>query len=267
LASIKAIKEVCGCSVNDVALTLVTATIQRYALLHHDRIKGRLLRIMVPVNLRENGNWGELGNQISIIPVTIPLDINNPRKLLAAVHERMEFLKRAHVAELFGLAGGLLGVLPSALAALAGPIAMQLPITPFNLVCTNVPGPQVPLYLMGHRMLNWHPYVPIGGDMAVNTAVLSYNGVVYFGFTGDAKAAPDLVRLEEFMKVSLRELRKAAGIRTHVKKRVSPKVRTKAEPASVSVAAAPMDVLFPPLPSMGSEDVLAGKDVLAAEVA
>lgn len=267
LAEIKAIKEVCGCSVNDVALTLVTATIQRYVLLHRDRIKGRLLRIMVPVNLRENGNWGELGNQVSIIPVTVPLDIPNPRKLLAAVHERMEFLKRAHVAELFSLAGGVLGVLPSALAALAGPIAMQLPITPFNLVCTNVPGPQVPLYLMGHKMLNWHPYVPIGGDMAVNTAVLSYNGVVYFGFTGDASAAPDLVCLEQFMKMSMRELQKASGVRPQGEQRVRPKVRRTAKPAIGPIETTRVHVPLPPASSPEPEGGTGGEELLAVEVA
>lgn len=235
LAEVKAIKEICACSVNDVALTLVTSTIQRYVLLHGDSIKGRLLRIMVPVNIRENGNSDELGNQISIIPVTVPLDIRNPRKLLGAIHERTDFLKRAHVAEMFSVAGGLLGIMPPPLPAFAGPIASQLPITPFNLVCTNVPGPPVPLYLMGHKMLNWHPYVPIGGDMALNIAVLSYNGTIYFGFTGDANAAPDIARLEQFMKSSMRELRRAAGI--HIRKKaVRAKARTPVVQKTLTVA-------------------------------
>jgi diacylglycerol O-acyltransferase len=235
LADIKTIKNKCECSVNDVVLALVTATMRRYAELHKDRVAGRLLRIMVPVNLRGNGRTGELGNRISLIPVTIPLDIRSPRELLAAVHERTEFLKSAHVAELVSLAGGLLSILPSPLQALAGPVASQLPITPFNLVCTNVPGPQFPLYLMGHKMLSWYPYVPIGGDMAVNCAVLSYNGIVYFGFTGDVHAAPDLVRLEKFLKLSADELREAAGIRPPRKKRVRPKVKAAPKPTVVPI--------------------------------
>jgi hypothetical protein len=92
-----------------------------------------------------------------------------------------------------------------------------LPLTPFNLVCTNVPGPQFPLYLLGHKMLSWYPYVPIGGDMALNCAVLSYNGVTYFGFSGDSHAAPDLKRLEGFLQVSLAEILKAAGCRRPAK--------------------------------------------------
>jgi diacylglycerol O-acyltransferase len=213
LEEVKAVRETCGASVNDVILALVTATIRRYQELHGDRVKGRLLRMMVPVSLRGSDSSGELGNRISLVPVTIPLDIRNPLKLLAAVHKRTEFLKRSHAAELVSLAGGLIGMFPTAMQALAGPVLSQLPITPFNLVCTNVPGPQYPLYLLGHKMLRWYPYVPVGGEMTVNCAILSYDGTVYFGFSGDVHAAPDLRRLEAFLKTSFEELREASGIK------------------------------------------------------
>jgi diacylglycerol O-acyltransferase len=198
--------------VNDVILALVTATIRRYQERHGERVKGRLLRMMVPVNLRGGDSPGELGNRISLVPVTIPLDIRSPLKLLAAVHQRTEFLKRSHAAELVSLAGGLIGMMPTAMQAVAGKVLSQLPITPFNLVCTNVPGPQYPLYLLGHKMLRWYPYVPVGGEMTVNCAILSYDGTVYFGFSGDVHAAPDLRRLEAFLETSFEELREAAGV-------------------------------------------------------
>jgi diacylglycerol O-acyltransferase len=207
LTQVKAIRYEYGTSVNDVILAIVTATVRRYCELHGDPVKGKLLRIMVPVNLRPEGTSQEWGNRISLVPATIPLDIRDPRKLLAAVHKRTEFLKRMHAAELVSLAGGLIGMFPLSLQGLAGPIASQLPVTPFNLVCTNIPGPQVPLYLLGHKMLDWYPYVPVGGEMAVNCAILSYNGMVYFGFSGDVKAAPDLRRLEKLLKTSFTELR------------------------------------------------------------
>lgn len=219
LAEVKAIKLKAGTSVNDVILALVTATIRRYCQLHGDHIKGKLLRIMVPVNLRGNTTTSELGNRISLVPVTVPLDIGQPGKLLAAIHRRTEFLKRMHAAELVSLAGGLIGMFPASLQGMAGPIASQLPITPFNLVCTNVPGPQVPLYLLGHKMLHCYPYVPVGGEMAVNCAILSYNGTVYFGFSGDTHAAPDLRRLEKLLQESFVELRAALGIPSARKKR------------------------------------------------
>lgn len=210
LAQVKSIRHECGTSVNDVILAIVTATIRRYCEMHGDKVRGKLLRIMVPVNLRGNDSPPEWGNRISLVPATIPLDIRDPKKLLAAVHKRTEFLKRMHAAELVSLAGGLIGMFPISLQSFAGPIASQLPITPFNLVCTNVPGPQFPLYLLGHKMLDWYPYVPVGGEMAVNCAILSYNGTVYFGFSGDVHAAPDLRRLEKLLKASFAELREAA---------------------------------------------------------
>ena len=244
LAEIKAIKSTCGTSVNDVILALVTATIRRYVELHGDPVKGRMFRMMVPVNLRGNENPGELGNRISLVPVTIPLDIRNPRKLLAAVHRRTEFLKRAHAAELVSLTGGLLGMFPTSAQSLAGHVISRLPFTPFNLVCTNVPGPQYPLYLLGHEMLHCYPYVPVGGEMALNCAILTYNGTAYFGFSGDVHAVPDLRRLETLLQSSFEELREAAGVTPPRKKeekkqekRVRAKAKAKPKLASIPVPA------------------------------
>jgi diacylglycerol O-acyltransferase len=265
LPEVKTIKATFGTSVNDVILALVTAAFRRYLEAHGDAVKGRLLRMMVPVNVRGNESPGEMGNSISLVPVTVPLDVRDPKKLLAAVHRRTEFLKKAHAAELVGLTGGLIGLFPNGLQALAGPILSQLPITPFNMVCTNVPGPQFPLYLLGHKMLRWYPYVPVGGEMAVNCAILSYDGTMYFGFSGDVHAAPDLLRLEEFLKISFAELREAAGIKPPRKqssastrppspgKKAGTKKRAKsksalARPGNASVPG-PFTAPFPPVES------------------
>jgi diacylglycerol O-acyltransferase len=225
LADIKAIRHKCGTSVNDVILAIMTATIRRYCELHGDRVKGKLLRMMIPVNLRGSSSPSELGNRISLVPVTIPLDIRQPLKLLAAAHKRAEFLKRVHAAELVSLAGGLIGMFPTTAQGLVGPLVSRLPVTPFNLVCTNVPGPQLPLYLLGHKMLHCYPYVPVGGEMAVNCAILTYDGTAYFGFSGDAKAAPDLARFEKLLVDSFTELRDAAGVKPPPKKQVRSKRR------------------------------------------
>src|SRR5579885_627959 len=239
LGQVKAIRRKCGTSVNDVILALVTATVRQYCEAHGDAVRGRRFRMMVPVNLRGVESPSALGNRISLVPVTIPLSIRDPKKLLAAVHKRTEFLKSVHAAELVSLAGGLIGMLPTSVQGLAGPFASQLPVTPFNLVCTNVPGPQFPLYLLGHKMLDWYPYVPVGGEMAVNCAILSYNGSIYFGFSGDVHAAPDLQRLERLLQSSFRELqtavkgRKAAAppkSRRKTKRKIS-SVRGKSKPS------------------------------------
>src|SRR5579864_4825323 len=252
LAEVKAIRHKSGTSINDVILTLVTTTIRRYCELHGDRVRGKLLRIMVPVNLRGDGNGSDWGNRISLVPVTIPLNIRKARKLLAAVHQRTEFLKRMHAAELVSLAGGLIGMFPTTVQGMAGPMVSQLPITPFNLVCTNVPGPQFTLYLLGHKMLHCYPYVPVGGELAVNCAILSYNGTVYFGFSGDVHAAPDLRRLEKLLTTSFTELRAAVGIRPVEKKKVRRNRKVKAvafaPPKNVPVATATPDTFSPTEP-------------------
>ena len=176
-------------------------------------LDGRSLRVVIPVNVRGNGDATELGNQISFVPVPLPLDLRDPLKLLAVVTERVEFLKRARAAEFVGLFGGLLATLPNAFWKNVGPVVSQLPLSLCNTICTNVPGPQVPLYLMGHKMLSWYPWVPIGGLMGINCAILTYNGTAFFGFTGDVHAAPDLERLEKFVDESFAELK--AGVRMH----------------------------------------------------
>jgi len=258
LAEVKQIRHTFGASVNDVILALVTASIRRYVEFHGDRVKGRLFRMMVPVNLRGKDCTTEVGNRISIIPVTVPLDIRDPKKLLHAVHRRTEFLKQAHAAEIVSLSAGFIGMLPTGVQAVIGPLLSQLPVTPFNLVCTNVPGPQYPLYLLGRKMLRWYPYVPVGGEMAMNCAVLSYDGNIGFGFSGDVHAAPDLRRIEDLMQLSFEELREAAGI-SPPRKKTSPKRKTlpvntrssKLEPAPEPVTSIQVSVpLTVPAPSV-----------------
>lgn len=229
VADIKAVREKGGATFNDVILALITTTIGRYAALHGDALKGRFLRMMVPVNVRGSDSPGELGNRILLLPFTVPLGISNPKRLLAAVHKRTEFLKGAHIAELFGLAGGLVGAAPSALQALVGPVASLLPVTPFNLVCTNVRGPETPLYFAGHKLLDWYPYVPVGGEMALNCAILSYNGMAYFGFSGDVHAAPDIQSLEGLLQQSFTELQRAAAPKTPRKRKTKAKPTTTPE--------------------------------------
>ena len=210
MADAKAIKTACGTTLNDVVLTVVTAAVQRYAEWHGVALKKRLLRVMVPVSVRHEEASRRLGNQVSMLPIVIPLDIHDPVKLLRAIHRRTEALKGAHVAEFVKLIATWMGIVPAPFQTVLS--ALTLPVPPFNMVCTNVPGPQVPLYLLGHRMLSSHPYVPIGNGMGVNCAVSSYDGTLYFGLTGDAAAVPDLSRLNKFLHSGFLELRDAAGI-------------------------------------------------------
>lgn len=206
MAEIHALRQQRGGTVNDVILTVMAAALRRYAELRGVRVKGRSVRIMIPVNVRGNGSVSDLGNRIFFLPITIPLDVRDPQKLFTFVRERMEFLKRVRAAEFVGFAGGLFATIPTPVWAAIGPYASQLPLSLCNIIVTNVPGPQTPLYLLGHKMLSWYPYVPIGGEMGVNCAILSYNGMAYFGFTCDVGAVPDPENLEKFVRVSFAEL-------------------------------------------------------------
>jgi diacylglycerol O-acyltransferase / wax synthase len=230
LLKMKEVKNRCGGTVNDVILTVVATTLRRYAELRSVPVKGRSARIMIPVNVRGGSSPGELGNRITFVPVTVPLDIRDPQKLFAFVRQRTEYIKRAHAAELVLFAGGLFSALPPPFWATVGPIASQLPLSLCNIICTNLPGPQMPLFLLGHKMLSWYPYVPIGGELGTNWAILSYNGKAYFGFTCDVGAVPDPENLEEFVEQSFVELYKSA-------KRVKPQWGTEHESRTTSVGA------------------------------
>ncbi len=207
MSEILAVKQACEATVNDVVLTVLSMALRRYAELHDLDVTGRKLRIVVPVNVRDEGAATVTGNQITFLPVDIPWGVRNPRQFLSVVQKRVKFSKTAHGAELIGLIGTLLGALPSSLQALAANILSQLPISVCNSICTNVHGPKVPLYLLGHRLVASYPCVPRGGEMGVNCAVMSYDGSMFVGFTGDSKAIPDLAVLAELFTESFSELR------------------------------------------------------------
>ncbi len=224
IPEVKAIREVCGGTLNDVVLTVVTAAVRRYSERQGVKVSHRLLRLMCPVNLRRDDNQNGLGNRVSLLPVSVPLDIRDPIKLLHAVRQRTEALKSSRVADLIHLLGTWMGITPVPLQALIGPLAALLPVPPFNMVCTNVPGPQVPLYALGRKMLTYYPYVPIGNEMALDCAIQSYDHKLYFGLTADAAAAPDVARLRDFLVDAFSALKKAAGVGFAKPQRARPKV-------------------------------------------
>jgi diacylglycerol O-acyltransferase len=219
MAEINAIRDNSAATVNDVALTLITGTIRRYAEFHGASLQHRMLRIFVPVNLRGcNDKQEALGNRISIMPVSIPLDIDDPKKLLEAVHERTQALKSFHIADLVYLAGMWLGMTPVPLQVMSGPLSVFVTEPVFNMVCTNVPGPKSPLYLLGHKMLTYYPYVPIGNDWGIGCAFQSYDQSFFANFTADSVAAPDPERLCVFMQNTFADLLKSAGVQPAAQK-------------------------------------------------
>jgi diacylglycerol O-acyltransferase / wax synthase len=213
LSDFKAIGKSVGAKVNDVALAVVTAAVREYCELHGHSMKGRSMRVMVPVSLRNETDPQGFGNQISLIPVQVPLDLTDPVALLHAIHRETEALKNGSIADVIALSAKFLAILPIPLQAAVGNIVGNvLPLPPWNMVCTNVPGPQFPLYLLGREVLTYYPYVPIGNDMGLCCAIESYNGKLFFNFSADSAAVPDLARLRDLLNETYAELREKSGV-------------------------------------------------------
>ena len=209
----RAIRTACGGSVNDVVLTVLTGAVMRYLKAHKESLRNRYFRVMVPVNLRQAGDRGSVGNYVSILPVVLPLFIADPVERLRQISTQTEAMKHARMAELIWAGISLLGALPTPLQALAGGISrFSTPAPIMNMVATNVPGPQVPLYANGRRLLTMYPHVPAGWDLGIDLAIQSYDGKLFFSFTIDAQAAPDGERMKDFLDAAFVELRKAAKV-------------------------------------------------------
>ncbi len=211
-AGVQAIREHAGGTANDVLLTILARAVSRYVRAHGDPVAGRFLRVMCPVNIRQD--TGEtLGNRITFLPVALPLGIASPIRTLRQVAARTEIMKNAHAAHLIALLAAWLGAAPPPLQALFWKAIPQLPLPVplFHMICTNVPGPPTQLYAVGRRMIASYPHVPTGYELGVNCAVQSYNGQFFCGFTADAKVVPDVERLRDFMRASYQELQRSAA--------------------------------------------------------
>ena len=212
-AEARAIRGSLGGTVNDVVLTALSGAVARYAASHNHPIEGRNVRVMVPVSLRQADQHGALGNLVSVLPVEIPLDLKDPVERLRYINQKTSAMKAGRVAEGLNLFSALMGILPPPMQALMGALSTaNLPMPAFNIISTNVPGPQVPMYAMGKRMIAYYPYVPVGFGLGCGCAILSYDQHLYFGLTADTKAMPDVEHLRDLLYESFYELRKAAGV-------------------------------------------------------
>ena len=210
-AEIRAIRGNCGGTVNDVVLAVLGGAVGRYLEMHGQKTENRMLRVLTPVNVRRDDERGKLGNRVSMLLVEVPLGVEDPVQRLRLITERTETLKKQNVADGMELLTGGLNSVPPALQALGG-LLPQPANTVANMVCTNVPGPMIPLYCVGHRMQAHYPLIPIGWEMGVSCGVTSYDQKLYFGLMADADCAPDVERLKEFLDQAYVELRAAAGV-------------------------------------------------------
>jgi diacylglycerol O-acyltransferase / wax synthase len=226
LRDLKQVKDQLGGTINDVVLAAVSGAIGRYMRARAHSTAGLELRAMVPVSVRSAEQEGALGNRLTTMMAPLPIWCEDPVRRLRLVTESMGDLKESKQAMGATLLTQLTDFAPPTLAGQAARLQSRQRF--FNLVVTNVPGPQFPLFLMGRRMLRVFPMVPLAKRQALCVGIMSYDGQVNFGLIGDYDAMADLDELGRDLEASLAELFEAAGGRRSIFRRFTAGARDEA---------------------------------------
>jgi WS/DGAT/MGAT family acyltransferase len=191
LRDVKEIRAALGGTVNDVVLAAITNGFRELLLARGEDVTDRVVRTLVPVSVRGNAR-GVYDNRVSGMFAALPVGIPDAAPRLDSIHAQMADLKESSQAVAGEVLTSLSGFAPSMLLTLGMRVAVRVPQRSLHTVTTNVPGPQVPLYLCGRQMLEAFPFVPLVPTTRVAVAIFSYDGALGFGITGDYDAAPDL---------------------------------------------------------------------------
>jgi WS/DGAT/MGAT family acyltransferase len=209
LADLKQVKDEFGGTVNDVILAAVAGALGRYMRARGHATAGLEIRAMVPVSVRTSDQKGALGNRVSSMMAPLPVWCEDPVERMKRVGEVMGDLKESKQAMGAALMTQLTDFAPTTIANQAARLQSRQRF--FNLVVTNVPGPQFPLFLMGRQMDRIFPMVPLAKRQALCVGIMSYNGGVNFGLIGDYDAMEDLEDLGADLDASIEELIEASG--------------------------------------------------------
>ncbi len=221
-AEARAIRKALGGTFNDVCLTMLAGAMRCYLEDHDFPATREDLRVMMPASLRKEDARGQLGNEISFVPVHVPLDRSDPVERLQAIHQITEVIKHERVADSIGLMFKVLqgtqatfqkafidaSVSPTGQSVLSA--LSQVP--PLHCICTNIPGPQIPLYTLGHRLLSHHALVPVALEMGITIAITTYDQRMYVTLIADTNCAPDIDKLLAYMREEFEELRHRAEV-------------------------------------------------------
>jgi diacylglycerol O-acyltransferase len=210
LADVKTIRTALGGTVNDVVLAAVAGGFRDLLLSRGEDLSGRVVHTLIPVSMRAPAARGVFDNRVSAMFAELPVGLGDSLARFSFVRENMKRLKGSkeiEAAEAITAASGLAPPMGSALAARLV-VHNQHRI---ETVTTNVPGPQFPLFACGRRVLAMYPYVPIAGRVQVGVAILSYDGGIGFGVTGDYDGAPDVDVVCAGIEAEIRELLKASA--------------------------------------------------------
>jgi WS/DGAT/MGAT family acyltransferase len=210
LDELKAVKDALGGTLNDAVLASVTLALGRWLRGRGEDTEGLELKAMVPVSVRAEAQRGALGNRVAAMWAPLPVGLDDPRDVHATVAEAMRGLKESGQAIGARALTQLADFAPPTIASQAA--RLQARQRYFNLVVTNVPGPQIPLYLLGRRMRAIYPVVPLARNQALGIAIMSYNGRLGYGLLADYDALPDLRDVAAALRAAIAELAAAAGI-------------------------------------------------------
>jgi diacylglycerol O-acyltransferase / wax synthase len=210
LGEIKAIKNELGGTVNDVVLATVTGALGKHLRRRGQNTDGLELKAMIPVSVRADIERGALGNKVAAIMAPLPVWCQDPVARLDILSEALRGLKSSGQAVGAQVLTDLAGFAPPTVMDQASRLVARQRM--FNLVVTNVPGPQFPLYLAGRRMLDPFPMVPLAKNQGLGIALLSYAGKINFGLVGDYDVLWDLDQFAEDVREALDELAAAAGV-------------------------------------------------------
>jgi WS/DGAT/MGAT family acyltransferase len=210
LSEVKEVKNRLGGTVNDVVLATAAGALGEFIRTHQGATGELDFRVLVPVNIRSEHETRRLGNRVAMMMAELPVGERDPRKRYDEVVTVTTRLKRSNQArgvqwlqDFSDRIGGRLMVEAS---------RMVTRVRPFNVAVTNVPGPPMPLYLLGARLQAIYPMVPLFSNQALGIAVMSCDGQVFWGLNSDWDSLPDLHDLVGHLQLSFEELRKEAAL-------------------------------------------------------
>ena len=204
LEDFKTVKNAFGGTVNDVVLAVVTGALRTFLISRGRHTEGVELRALVPVSVRVEDEKGEGGNRLVVMRGPLPVYIADPVQRLRFVSQAMDGLKESKQALGAEVIAGVQNFAPPTLLAQASRLNFSTRL--FNLIVTNIPGPQFPLYVLGREMLEAYPVAFLPENHALDIAIMSYNGQMNFGLLGDFDALPDIGEISASISAELETL-------------------------------------------------------------
>ncbi|MCW3007608.1 MAG: acyltransferase [Solirubrobacterales bacterium] len=204
LDDLRVVKSAFGTTVNDVVLSVVAGALRDWLRSRGVRTEGLELRALVPVSIRAEDEKGQLGNRIVVMRGPLPVYVEDPVIRLHTVKQAMDGLKESKQALGAEVIAGVQDFAPPTLLAQAS--RLQFSTRLFNMIVTNVPGPQLPLYVCGRELLDAFPIAFLPKRHGLAIAIMSYNGAVNFGLLGDLDALPDIDLIADGITGQLDEL-------------------------------------------------------------